>query len=251
MLHFLKRPRADARAGQFVSFEGKSQESAKLKRINWQQSDANEIVRQITEKLDQTDSTAQTSTCFPADDHEDHTDPWKGTGDYGDESTHKTNSARAVTIGDGHSDTEEETSEDFRDGSTEHPLWLKRPMFADICGNHALVNAERQWGNPDLSPLKRSRELDEIAKWQAENMAKASRAYHSDPTELCSRLVTRPEHRLGENVAQGENLRELHGIMKQHSANYANMMDERYNEMGMATAKSANGDWFLCQIFRG
>lgn len=250
MLQFLKKSRACAGAGQYVSFDSRSNTIASMKKrkLVWQQSDANEIVRQIMEKQDLTDSTTQSSTCFLADDQDDFE---QDIACNRDEYTHKTKNFSERSAGEGQSDTEEETLEDFQTGSTEHPLWLKRPMFADICGNHALVNAERQWGNSNLSPLKRSRELDEIAKWQAKNMAKASRAYHSDPNELCSRLHSQPEHRLGENVAQGKNLRELHGIMKQHSANYANMMDERYTEMGMASAKAANGDWYLCQIFRG
>ena len=250
MLQFLKKPRACAEAGQYVSFDGESNvpASSKNKKILWRQSDASEIVRQITEKQDQTDSTIQSSTFFTDDQDEFEKQQVAHNGENCPDHAKGISSKTDAHL---HSDTEEETSEDFHTASNEHPLWLKRHMFADICGNHALVNAERHWGNPDLSPLKRSCELDEIAKWHAENMAKASRAFHSDPNELCSRLATKPQHRLGENVAQGKNLRELHGIMKQHSANYANMMDERYTEMGMASARAANGDWYLCQIFRG
>jgi Cysteine-rich secretory protein family len=134
---------------------------------------------------------------------------------------------------------------------SERPAWLKRPMFADICSNHAMVNAERQWGNSRVAPLKRSRELDDLARAHAEEMAAASYTSRVDPTDLISKLTTKPTVRLGLNVAKGrKSVRELHNKMKNHGSNYANMLDDRFQFFGVGTCKK-NGEVFICQIYLG
>jgi len=238
-----------ARGGQFVAFDNdKSSTNSKSRKLAWQQSDSRDIVQQLMNKLDLTDDTTQSSAyLFPADEADNASDQESCSSQQEDCTDCGAPDQQDSTYDRG----EEDRSNEFHEFSTEHPLWLKRPMFADICCNHALVNAERQWANPDLHPLRRSRHLDEVAKWHAEEMAKARRAIHSDPTELCAKLSSQPQRRLGQNVAKGKNLRELHTQMKEHSSNYANMMDARYQEFGMATAKASSGDWYLCQIFLG
>ena len=191
----------------------------------WRKADKQDIVVQLMDKIqsDCTDSTAQMS-----DDDSVSEDVCTTT----TESPTKMEDAKSLAI-------------------EQRPSWLKRPMFADICGNHAMVNAERQWGNPDLHPLKRSRELDDLARAHAQKMASASMAYHADPSDLLSKLTESPGCRLGENVAKGVSLRELHNDMKKKGSIYANMMDNRYKEFGIGTARDANGDLFLCQIYLG
>jgi uncharacterized protein YkwD len=221
----------------------------KNKRFAWEKADSMEIVNQLMAKqLDNTNSTVQmSSVMLMLQDQHDY-DSGSDNASYHD-SDGEVGCCDDDYVAGAQDSSALPTSSSPSDCT---PSWLKRPMFADICSNHALVNAERQWVDPTLHPLKRSRELDDLARWHADTMAKEGTcAFHADPTVLCSKLAQQAKVRLGENVAKGKSIRELHGIMKKHPSNYANMMDARYTEMGMATAKSSNGDWYLCQIFRG
>jgi hypothetical protein len=220
----------------------------KNSRVAWEKADSMEIVNQMMVKqLDNTNSTAQVSSAMLLLQEQHEYDCGS------DNASHQDIDREFGSCDDDYVAGDQDNSALPISASSEStPSWLKRPMFADICCNHALVNAERQWVDPTLHPLKRSRELDDVARWHADAMAKEGTCeYHADPTVLCSKLTQKANVRLGENVAKGKSIRELHGIMKKQSSNYANMMDARYTEMGMATAKSSNGDWYLCQIFRG
>ncbi|CAB9528914.1 expressed unknown protein [Seminavis robusta] len=221
VLKYLQRRRQ--KGGQFLAFDKGVDPSTK--KVQWTKADPMDIVQQQMEKeRDATDTTAQIeSFAFTFED--------------------AVESSAGSCV-----DPPEPT---LKQSSERRPTWLKRPMFSDICSNHALVNAERQWADASLHTLKRSHELDELARWHAESMAKDACTYHADPNVLCSKLAHLPQVRLGENVAKGKSVRVLHSTMKKHAANYANMMDSRFTELGMATARCANGDWYLCQIFRG
>ena len=124
-------------------------------------------------------------------------------------------------------------------------------MDAEICVNHVLVNAERERMTNLLRPLRRNEELDELARVHAEAMAKDSKTYHSDAEQLVSQMKTRPACRLGENVARGASIEYIHYKMTNRKSDFANMMDWRYSEMGMATAIGADGKIYLCQLYRG
>lgn len=124
-------------------------------------------------------------------------------------------------------------------------------MDAEICVNHVLVNAERERVSVYLKPLRRNEELDELAREHAEAMAKACKTYHSEASQMVSQMEHRPAARLGENVARGASMEYIHHKMSQRKSDYANMMDWRYSEMGMATATGADGKIYLCQLYRG
>lgn len=219
VLEYLKRRRQ--RGGQFITFnDGATKNNAKL---TWHKCNSSDIIKQLVEAADSTDSTAQVSELFESD-----------SSDCDSSLCSEADNETAYTP------------------VKEPPTWLKLPMYADICGNHAMVNAERQWASKNLHPLQRSRELDDLARAHAQEMASVSTTYHADPNQLCSKVSRkRPNNRMGSNVAKGKELRDLHDEMKKKASNYANMMDNRYQAFGIGTARDANGDLYLCQIFRG
>lgn len=117
-----------------------------------------------------------------------------------------------------------------------------------FASNHIMVNQERL--QRTIAPLTRLRELDEIARFHAEEMASESRLFHLDPAEL-NAAFNRPKRRLGANVAKGESVQDIHLGMMSTTSNKNNILDRRFSNMGMATSRAGNGELYLCQIFRG
>ena len=102
-----------------------------------------------------------------------------------------------------------------------------------------------------MAPLVRLRELDEIAREHAEEMASKNSLFHTSPDELQSKFQ-RASRRLGENVNKGKSIRGIHKAMMATRADRNNMLDRRFTHMGMATARgSEDGELYLCQVFRG
>jgi len=118
--------------------------------------------------------------------------------------------------------------------------------------NHMMVNEERI--KRTIPALKRSLQLDALARWHAEAMATEGQVRHSDARALQANLIetttsSTNHHYLGENVASGASIRSIHDEMVYNVANIRNMTDRRYKQMGMATALGSNGELYLCQIF--
>jgi uncharacterized protein YkwD len=127
----------------------------------------------------------------------------------------------------------------------------KLPGADYYSSNHILVNEERV--KRVIAPLHRLRELDELAREHAKVMARAQRLFHSNPTDLQAKFQ-RPFRQMGENVAAGRSIRDIHKYMMKNTAcntDKYNILHRRYTHMGMATAKGADGQLYLCQIFRG
>jgi uncharacterized protein YkwD len=122
------------------------------------------------------------------------------------------------------------------------------PRTGQYINNHILVNQERC--KRVVHALKRSRELDAVARWHAEIMASEGVVRHSDPSQLQAMLEDSGTC-LGENVASGDSVQMMHREMIKNVSDLRNMTDRRYKEMGMATAKGENGEIYLCQVFRG
>ena len=114
--------------------------------------------------------------------------------------------------------------------------------------NHVMVNMERT--KRAIAPLVRMRELDEIAAEHAQQMVDSARLYHMEPQEILEALG-RPARRLGCNVNTGSSIKDIHSGMMVTSSNRNNIIDRRYTHMGMATARDAEGQLYICQIFRG
>lgn len=124
------------------------------------------------------------------------------------------------------------------------------PGTSHFASNHIMVNKERT--KRTVPALKRSPQLDAVARWHAETMAKNEKVKHSDPKELQSKLEESGRYAyLGENVHSGCSIRSIHREMVDTVGDVRNMTDRRYTEMGMATAVSKSGELYLCQIFRG
>jgi len=101
--------------------------------------------------------------------------------------------------------------------------------------------------NPRTTQM-RSNQLDEIARAHAQRMAAAAHRFHSDPKDmdvLDSTIV-------GENVAKGASLKEIHKNMMQTLSDRNNILDRRYTQMGMGAARSqSDGLLYLCLLFGG
>ncbi|CAB9528912.1 expressed unknown protein [Seminavis robusta] len=122
---------------------------------------------------------------------------------------------------------------------------------ADICSDHVLVNAERERLSACLRPLKRSEDLDELAREHAEAMAKELETFHSEASDTVSKLKETSFEVLGENVARGDSIEYIHMKMANRKPDFANMMNFRFTEMGMGTACGSDGKIYLCQLYRG
>jgi hypothetical protein len=70
------------------------------------------------------------------------------------------------------------------------------------------------------SSLKRSRELDTLAREQADAMAKDKKLAYRDAGKLCSKLEHQPKCQLGTNIATGNCAREMHAAMMEHGSSY-------------------------------
>jgi uncharacterized protein YkwD len=124
----------------------------------------------------------------------------------------------------------------------------KLPGTDYYSSNHILVNKERI--KRLMPPLIRRSKLDELAREHAMAMAAKDALLHSDPDALMQK-VGRPSRRLGENVAYGRSIREIHTMMmKEKGSDKNNLLDRRFLTMGMGTARGPDGGLYMCQIFR-
>ena len=134
---------------------------------------------------------------------------------------------------------------------TEQKVQQVAPYSPDMSCSHALVNDTRKRWNVHLQPLVRCPELDALAQEHAMTMATARTVSHSNPKHSLSCLQTQPTRRLGENVAAGDSALSMHMRMLEDVTNYTNMVDGRYVEIGMGKARGSDGQYYLCQIYRG
>jgi uncharacterized protein YkwD len=101
--------------------------------------------------------------------------------------------------------------------------------------------------------LSRDMELDHIARSHAEIMAMTGIAGHSDPTTQRFKL-SGPCRRIGENVAVGKSIKDVHQEMmesRKRQADRNNILDRRYTSIGVGTAKGKDGRLYVCQVFKG
>ena len=125
------------------------------------------------------------------------------------------------------------------------------PYGTDMSCSHALVNDTRRRWNAHLQPLVRSPELDALAQEHAMTMTMECKISHSNPKHSLSNLRTQPTRRLGENVVAGDSALSMHMRMLEDVTNYTNMVDGRYMEIGMGKARGSDGQYYMCQIYRG
>lgn len=146
-----------------------------------------------------------------------------------------------------------ESRKPIKDPAAELGLVLAKsrrlPSTSPFASNHVMVNNDRLKNM--VAPLVRLRELDSIARAHAEAMAAAGKVFHMNPQDIRSRFC-RASRRLGENVARGTSIQEIHQAMMKNLSDRNNILDRRFTNMGMATARGKdNGLLYLVQVFRG
>ncbi|HMF88452.1 MAG TPA: CAP domain-containing protein [Gemmatimonadaceae bacterium] len=117
-----------------------------------------------------------------------------------------------------------------------------------------LINAERR--RQGLVPLEYSRQLDEMAKIQARNMAYFHKMAHVLPESGTPTLADRARHvgysfgRLAENVAHDYPSAQsvVQGWMTS-KGHRANILNSDVVETGIAIARSSSGGLYYCQVF--
>ena len=117
-----------------------------------------------------------------------------------------------------------------------------------------LINRQRQ--RQGLKPLVFNRELDRMAKIQAENMARFQKMAHTIPDASLPTLGDRARYvgygysRIAENVALGYPNAEtvVEGWMNS-SGHRRNILDGEVVETGIGIARSAAGGIYYCQVF--
>jgi uncharacterized protein YkwD len=117
-----------------------------------------------------------------------------------------------------------------------------------------LINAERR--RQGLPALGYSRQLDEMAKIQAQNMARFHKMAHVLPESGLPTLTDRaqfvgyPFGRLAENVAHDypDAPSVVQGWMMS-KGHRANILNSDVVETGIAIARSSSGGLYYCQVF--
>ncbi len=117
-----------------------------------------------------------------------------------------------------------------------------------------LINAERR--HQGLPALAYNSQLDEMAKIQAQNMARFQKMAHVIPGANLptladrARYVAYPFGRLAENVALGYPDAEtvVNGWMTS-KGHRANILNAEVVETGIAIARSSSGGLYYCQVF--
>mmetsp|Transcript_37379 Transcript_37379/g.57366 ORF Transcript_37379/g.57366 Transcript_37379/m.57366 type:complete len:227 (+) Transcript_37379:71-751(+) len=128
------------------------------------------------------------------------------------------------------------------------------PSMAEFSSNHIQINMERE--RCGLPPLQRKLVLDQVARQQAELMAKKNKVFHSEVSNIFL-FVTSSDRscrckRMGENVTKGRSLREIHaGMMRRSTSGVNNILNPKFKSMGVGTCMGKNGRLFLCQVFEG
>lgn len=124
-------------------------------------------------------------------------------------------------------------------------VFNKLPGTGYFSSNHILINDERK-GN-SLLPLTRLPELDKIAREHAVLMAKLDGLFYSIPDDLSS--FSREYQDVGQNVAYGSSLREVHAMMMKSKSERSNILNSKFSNMGTGTARGKDGVLFVCYIF--
>ena len=123
--------------------------------------------------------------------------------------------------------------------------------------NHVLINKERV--KRDVMPLKRDQALDEIALSHAKAMAEQENLFHSnaDVTITETWKKSGPCRLIGENVTkQGKGTkyltrRAMAVLFANSGSDRKNILDPRFQYLGIGTQMSVNGTLYICQLFKG
>ena len=118
-------------------------------------------------------------------------------------------------------------------------------------GNHVLINRERV--KRGIKPLCREKKLDEIAAKQAQKMTMQEQLRHSTLRKtMKSVLESGPCRLLGENICKGKSAQKIHSkMMLNYTQDRNNILDRRFTAFGVGSAKSASGELYIVQLYKG
>jgi hypothetical protein len=108
----------------------------------------------------------------------------------------------------------------------------------------AAVNAAR--ANAGLPAYSYASDLTTAARGQAERMAASGELYHNPnlSTEVGG------WSRIGENVAYASDWRSAHQVLMNSPDHRAQILDSGYTQMGVGTAVSKDGTFWVAEVFR-
>lgn len=114
----------------------------------------------------------------------------------------------------------------------------------------AMLNAAR--ASEGLAPLPRHAQLDVAAAIQAKAMWEAGLVAHDvglgDPIDRLEALGLSPRV-AGENVAHARSLRQAHRALWASPAHRANLLLDRFTDIGIGVVESEDGSVWVCQVF--
>jgi uncharacterized protein YkwD len=115
-----------------------------------------------------------------------------------------------------------------------------------------MVNAAR--ASEGLGALRRSAELDRVARAHAKSMQKKRLVAHDvgdgDATARAQALGVPTGHVFGENVASAQTLERAHRILWASPSHRANVLYPTYTELGIGVVKDADGAVWVTETFR-
>lgn len=162
--------------------------------------------------------------------------------------------SRRSTIGFGRRSSSRTESDDdtvsctnFEVGShSEHSGMYEQRKAGDLPGVTILVNQARR--GCCLASLKRSFELDEVCRSNAEAMACSGSLVQTELSKLRELLGSGT---VAEFVQNGHSIRDLQRAATcEKGANWVNVCNPLYTEFGLATAMAEDGKLFMCCVFR-
>jgi uncharacterized protein YkwD len=113
-----------------------------------------------------------------------------------------------------------------------------------------LINSAR--GAAGLDTLRSDPRLDRVARRHATYMARSGRLAHQSPEgDPQTRIQAIVPHSglAGENVAQARTLLRAHRAIWASPSHRSNLLDPRYDSVGVGVVRDSSGGWWVCQVF--
>jgi uncharacterized protein YkwD len=98
-------------------------------------------------------------------------------------------------------------------------------------------------------PLARSPELEALAQAHAEAMHRAGRLGHDIGRGTVDQRAGLDPRRVGENVARAPTAVRAHRVLWASPSHRANILDPRFDNVGIGVSRTAGGAVWVCQIF--
>ena len=124
----------------------------------------------------------------------------------------------------------------------------KMPETTLYSSNHVMINKERFARSVPM--LKRSRELDEVARAHAIKMLDNRKTIPSLDEACLSRLKISDNNLvISLNVAYGKTIKEIQESFMRAEKYRKKILNTEFSKMGFATAQDPKGRLYMCQLF--